>query len=175
MSQSALVQSFDVYAVGTVVLELIVGKNPGVIAQAHMQALARTGKVAAGPYRLEDRKKVGQKTLANKYGVDNALHDWVKTCITDEADLLTIVRTLRKVGDFPDLEPRPTGEGQQAWNKSVGTWKEWARLLKGLLEPTSRTRWTACFALAYMEESGSRSRSSASPGNAGRSPASRKG
>ena len=147
--QSALVRSFDVYAVGTIVLEWIVGTNLHTMANEHHVALRLAGRWAAGPHDTS-------KSPDNRYRLDNALHDWVKTFITDESNLSTIVGTLRKVGRWPVVGPRPRGEGQMAWTNSVNTWKKWAELLKGLLAPTSSTRWTAWGALQHMKASGRR-------------------
>ena len=144
MSEIVWSQGSDVYGAGMLLLGFIVQVPMRALAQAHMDVLFSHGLEAKGPVW----RRYGR---ANYLGLDNALHDWVLTFIVNEPDLLKIVKTLRQVGHLPELQVRPRGEGQPAWRKAVETWKQLARLLKGLLAPSQSERWTALFARDFIQ------------------------
>ena len=135
------------YCVGLLVLGWIVQKSVREIAEAHIERLRREEqREAEGPCLYKNGP-----SGPNELGQDNALHHWVATFIIKEQDLMKIVKTLRKMGDLPDLPVAPRGKGQSASRKALATWKQLAGLLKGLLAPRQSERWTASFALDFMQ------------------------
>ena len=66
MSQSALVEFFDVWALGTVILKWIAGKSVHSIAHAHELTLTLQGKVAAGHHTHHHPSKEGGRGLVRR-------------------------------------------------------------------------------------------------------------